>query len=99
MNARTVLSKPDIDAFLARYPRWAMTEKKLTCTVRGRSFGSLRKLVDQFCDLAEEMNHHPELLWVYRTLEIRLETHDAGGVTQLDLDLAGLMDPLIASHV
>lgn len=38
--------------------------------------------------IAEEMNHHPEWFNVYNKLDIRLSTHDAGGVTQKDIDLA-----------
>ena len=38
--------------------------------------------------IAEEMNHHPEWFNVYNKLDIRLSTHDAGGVTKLDIDLA-----------
>lgn len=44
--------------------------------------------------VAERMNHHPEWRNVYRTVEVRLSTHDAGGITQLDLDLAAAMDRL-----
>lgn len=41
---------------------------------------------------AEQMNHHPEWSNVYKTVEVTLSTHDAGGVTQLDVDLARFMD-------
>ena len=37
---------------------------------------------------AEVMNHHPELRMVYNTVDITLNTHDAGGVTELDIALA-----------
>ena len=43
---------------------------------------------------AEQMNHHPEWFNVYNTVDVTLATHDAGGVTQLDLDLAKFMDAL-----
>lgn len=41
---------------------------------------------------AEAANHHPELRNVYDTVDVRLTTHDAGGLTQLDLDLAAEID-------
>ncbi|MBR9825142.1 MAG: 4a-hydroxytetrahydrobiopterin dehydratase [Alphaproteobacteria bacterium] len=43
---------------------------------------------------AEQMNHHPEWFNVYNKVDVTLATHDAGGVTQLDLDLAAFMDAL-----
>jgi 4a-hydroxytetrahydrobiopterin dehydratase len=44
--------------------------------------------------IAEKMDHHPEWSNVYRTVEVTLSTHDAGGVTELDLALAKAMDRL-----
>jgi 4a-hydroxytetrahydrobiopterin dehydratase len=41
---------------------------------------------------AEKMDHHPEWLNVYKTVEVTLSTHDAGGVTELDVKLAEAMD-------
>ncbi len=41
---------------------------------------------------AEQMNHHPEWFNVYNKVEVTLTTHDAGGVTALDLKLAAFMD-------
>ena len=43
---------------------------------------------------AEKMNHHPEWSNVYKTVEVRLTTHDAGGITALDVKLARKMDEL-----
>lgn len=45
---------------------------------------------------AEQMDHHPEWYNVYSKVEVILTTHDAGGVTQKDLELAGFMDQLAA---
>jgi 4a-hydroxytetrahydrobiopterin dehydratase len=45
---------------------------------------------------AEQMDHHPEWLNVYNKVEVTLTTHDADGVTQKDLELAGFMDQLAA---
>jgi 4a-hydroxytetrahydrobiopterin dehydratase len=45
---------------------------------------------------AEKWNHHPEWSNVYRSVEVTLSTHDAGGVTELDVRLARKMDALAA---
>ncbi len=44
--------------------------------------------------VAEKMDHHPEWFNVYKTVEVTLSTHDAGGVTELDIKLAEAMDRL-----
>ena len=44
--------------------------------------------------VAEKMDHHPEWFNVYKTVEVTLSTHDAGGVTDLDISLAAAMDRL-----
>jgi len=44
--------------------------------------------------VAEKMDHHPEWFNVYKTVEVTLSTHDAGGVTDLDIKLAAAMDKI-----
>jgi 4a-hydroxytetrahydrobiopterin dehydratase len=44
--------------------------------------------------VAEKMDHHPEWSNVYKTVEVTLSTHDAGGLTELDVKLAEAMDKL-----
>jgi 4a-hydroxytetrahydrobiopterin dehydratase len=44
--------------------------------------------------VAEKMDHHPEWSNVYKTVEVTLSTHDAGGVTELDVKLAQAMDKI-----
>lgn len=43
---------------------------------------------------ADAMSHHPEWLNVYNRVEVTLTTHDAGGLSELDLDLAAIMDEI-----
>lgn len=43
---------------------------------------------------AEKLDHHPEWFNVYKTVEVTLSTHDAGGVTERDIQLAGAMDKI-----
>lgn len=42
--------------------------------------------------MAEKLDHHPEWFNVYKTVDVTLSTHDAGGVTELDIELAEAMD-------
>jgi len=45
---------------------------------------------------AEVMNHHPEWFNVYNRLDVRLSTHDAGGVTDLDIELAEKIESIVS---
>ena len=47
--------------------------------------------------VAEKLDHHPEWFNVYKTVEVTLSTHDAGGLTELDVKLAEAMDQIAAS--
>ncbi len=47
--------------------------------------------------VAEKMDHHPEWFNVYKTVEVTLSTHDAGGLTELDVKLAQAMDKIAGS--
>ena len=46
--------------------------------------------------IAEKMDHHPEWFNVYKTVEVTLSTHDAGGLTELDVKLAEAMEKVAA---
>jgi len=50
----------------------------------------------QVAKVAEEMNHHPEWFNVWSRVDVTLSTHDAGGLTELDVALAKRMDELAA---
>ena len=45
---------------------------------------------------AEQMDHHPEWGNVYNKVDVTLSTHDAGGVTELDIQLAAFMDDVVS---
>jgi len=47
--------------------------------------------------VAEKMDHHPEWFNVYKTVEVTLSTHDAGGLTERDVKLAEAMDKIAAA--
>jgi 4a-hydroxytetrahydrobiopterin dehydratase len=59
-----------------------------------KNFREAFAFMAKVAEVAEEMNHHPEWFNVYKTVEVTLSTHDAGGVTELDLKLAEAIDKL-----
>jgi 4a-hydroxytetrahydrobiopterin dehydratase len=59
-----------------------------------RDFNEAFGFMSRAALIAEKMDHHPEWFNVYKTVEVTLSTHDAGGVTELDIRLAAAMDRL-----
>ncbi len=59
-----------------------------------KDFKQAFAFMTKVADVAEDMNHHPEWFNVYKTVEVTLSTHDAGGLTELDIKLAESMDRL-----
>ena len=49
--------------------------------------------------LAEKMDHHPEWFNVYKQVDVTLSTHDAGGLTELDVRMAAAMDAMAADLI
>lgn len=71
---------------------WTLRDDKLAKTFRFEDFVAAFGFMTEVALVAERMNHHPEWFNVYRTVEVALTTHDAGGVSALDFDLAAAMD-------
>jgi 4a-hydroxytetrahydrobiopterin dehydratase len=59
-----------------------------------KNFREAFAFMTKVAEVAEKMNHHPEWFNVYKTVEVTLSTHDAGGVTDLDIKLAEAMNKL-----
>ncbi len=85
-----------IDRHLADLDGWERDGDALTRTVQLDGFRAAIDLIVAIADEAERADHHPELTNVYSTVTIRLTSHDAGGVTSRDLELARAIDALLA---
>jgi 4a-hydroxytetrahydrobiopterin dehydratase len=59
-----------------------------------KDFVAAMAWVNGVAALAEDRNHHPDIAISWNKVTLRLTTHDAGGLTALDLDLAGAVDAL-----
>lgn len=75
---------------------WTLDDARdaLAKTYTFRNFVEAFGFMTQVAILAEKMNHHPEWSNVYKTVKVVLTTHDAGGLTELDVKLAQKMDAL-----
>lgn len=69
-------------------------EDTLQKTFKFRNFISAFGFMTKVALYAEKWNHHPEWFNVYNRVDVRLTTHDAGGLTELDAKLARQMDKL-----
>jgi len=94
--AREKLSGDARTAALAKLSGWNAVAgrdaiaKKFVFSDFNAAFGFMTRVAL----IAEKMDHHPEWFNVYKTVEVTLSTHDAGGVTALDIQLASAMDEI-----
>ncbi len=72
--------------------RWEVQEKTLVRSVESPTFLDGIRLVATVAQLAESMNHHPDIDIRWTTVTFRLSTHSAGGLTAYDLELARAID-------
>ena len=83
-----LLSDIGIQRALGALPGWSRRGGSLTKTYRFPTFPSAITFVTRVADVAETMNHHPDMDIRHTRLTFTLSTHDAGGVTMNDVTLA-----------
>ena len=86
------LSKEECLSFLSQHPDWALKDSRLVRIFEFPSFALAMHFVNDVATLAETHQHHPDIDIRYRRVVLSLTTHDAGGLTVLDLRLAGAID-------
>jgi 4a-hydroxytetrahydrobiopterin dehydratase len=91
---RTPLSQPQIAEGLRQLPGWTVADGCLHRGYRFADFVQAWSFMTGAAIQAQALNHHPDWSNAYSKVEVRLTTHDAGGVTALDLELARRMEAL-----
>jgi len=76
---------------------WDRDGGELVREVTLADFNAAVEFVNKVAKLAEEMNHHPDINIAYRRVTLRVSTHSAGGLTELDVELARKVDALVAA--
>src|ERR1700712_5400308 len=89
------LSPDDVAAGLSALPQWSGDGDGLHRSVELPSFRDAVDAIVRIADVAEEMDHHPDVDLRWRTLHLTLVNHSAGGVSDLDLQLARRIDALV----
>jgi 4a-hydroxytetrahydrobiopterin dehydratase len=86
------LSDIAIQRELGNLTGWSRRGDVLTRTYQFRNFQDSMDFVNRVAELAEKANHHPDIDIRYSKVTLSLSSHDAGGITQKDLDLATSID-------
>jgi 4a-hydroxytetrahydrobiopterin dehydratase len=89
-----VLTESELQAGLDGLAGWSGDPSGITREVEAASFPAAIELVRAVAEVAEEMNHHPDIDIRWRKVRFTNATHVSGGVTRLDLELAARIDAL-----
>ena len=91
-----LLTQEEIDrALSSELPHWRQEGDAITRSVKAPSFMDGIRLVGRVAEVAEDLDHHPDIDIRWTTITFTLSTHAAGGLTSRDLRLAGDIDRLV----
>jgi 4a-hydroxytetrahydrobiopterin dehydratase len=92
--AREKLGTDAVSKALAGLDGWTLAAdgQSIARTFTFRNFSEAFAFMTRSALAAEKLDHHPDWSNVYKTVEVRLNTHDAGGLTELDFELAKRMN-------
>lgn len=86
------LSEPEIAAAMQTVDGWSRSGGAIGRELTLSSFPAAIRFVGAVAEEAEKLNHHPDIDIRYRRVSLRLSTHDAGGLSSLDFELARRID-------
>ena len=90
------LSDAEIQARLAQLDRWSAADGSIEREWKLEDFAAAIAFVNRVADVAEQANHHPDiLLHGWNKVRLTLSTHSAGGLTEADFALASRIDALV----
>lgn len=90
------LSSEDVTARIASLPEWSVADGKLHRQYQFADFTYAFAFMAAVATVAGKMDHHPDWQNVYNRVTVDLSTHDAGGITTLDCDLAAAMEEIFS---
>lgn len=85
----------EINKRIVELQEWDYHENAICTEFEFENFKDCMSAMNRIAFECEALNHHPEWTNVYNTLEIKLTTHDAGGVTELDFELAKAINIIV----
>ena len=90
-----LLEEAAVTAGLEDLPGWSRDSNAIVLDAALRDFPAAIAVVNQVAEVAEREGHHPDIDIRWRTLTFRCSTHSAGGITALDLRMAGLISEVL----
>ena len=91
----TRLLESDIEEELKKLTGWSVKNDKLHKEFQFNNFNQAFGFMTRAAMEIEKMNHHPEWFNVYNKITVNLTTHDAGGITNNDVNLARILNSLV----
>jgi 4a-hydroxytetrahydrobiopterin dehydratase len=98
MPRPALLSDAEIQTRLTDLPGWQRVDGRLRRELRFPDFSAAFGFMARFALAAEKLDHHPDWSNVYNRVTIELHTHDAGGLTALDFELARTASQLLGER-
>ena len=90
-----LLEDEDLSSALKKCPEWEYEKNAITRTFEFEEFMEAIDFVNDLAEIADEAQHHPDIRIRYTKVTLILTTHDAGGVTEADIELAQRIDNLV----
>tara|TARA_B100000700_G_C14818792_1_gene748817 strand:- start:485 stop:775 length:291 start_codon:yes stop_codon:yes gene_type:complete len=91
----TLLNDQEIKSLQEKIPKWNLADKKISRQLQFSNFIDAFAFMTKVAIIAEGMGHHPDWSNVYAKVTIELSTHEVGGLSNLDFELASNIDKLI----
>ena len=90
-----LIPKKDLNTRIKKIPEWDLEDSEVARTVEFETFSEAIDFVNDVSEIAEEAHHHPDIDIRYTRVSLTLTTHDKGGLTDADFEMAGRIDTLI----
>lgn len=90
-----LLSKEDVKRLLKKVPEWEHEGKKITRTVEFDDFQEAIDFINDLAEIVEDAQHHPEIDIRWNKVTLALTTHEVGGITDQDFEVAERIDNLV----
>lgn len=90
-----LIDPDELEGLLKKLPEWDLESNSILRMMEFDEFMEAIDFVNAVAEIAEEAGHHPDIDIRWCTITVRLTTHDVGGLTEADLDVAKKIDTLV----